>query len=149
MGGAATLVYALGAAAYVGWLSLVDSWLEPRWRRLVGRALGVPIERVIARVGMLNARVWAAVPADHGRAPTVVMIGALSTLTVAVCPAVAMAAVVAHAALSPHWLATLTLMSVLVCPIGFAAHVLGDSGAAPTPQKIRLARGGQPPPKAG
>jgi hypothetical protein len=148
MGGAAAIVFALCAAAYVGWLSVVDRWLEPRWRRLVGRALGVRIDRANADFGLLKTRAWAAVPADHKRAPTVVMFGALSTLTVAVCPAVALVAVVIHSALSPHWVATFTLMSVLVCPIGFAAQVLGDGTAGPPTQeaRARLARGRQPPP---
>jgi hypothetical protein len=117
---------ALGAAAYVGWLSAVDRWLEPWLRRLVARVLDIRIEAARLSVGLLKARTWTTVPPSHGRASVVVVIGAISALLVAVVPAVGLAVLVAHARLAPRLSATLTLVSVLTGPIGVLAHVIGE-----------------------
>ena len=144
------LAFAICAAAYVGWFTAVDRWLTPWCQRLVGLMLGVRIERTSTRVGFLKTGVWATVPATHDKAPTVLMMGAISTLTLAVCPSVAMAVIVTQVRLSPHWSATFTLMSVIVCPIGIVALAIGAGTSAPGTQKVmtRFTRGGQPPPRA-
>jgi hypothetical protein len=126
---AAILTSVVLATAYIGWFAVLDKWLEPSWWRLVGRMLGVRIERSCFGVGLLKIRTWAAVPADHPRASTVIVIGAVSTLTLALCPAVAAAVMVRHVGLSPSWAATVTLVSVLIFPIGAAARITVEGPA--------------------
>ena len=120
------VAFAFCAAACVGWVMLVDRWLGPWWQRLVGRMLGVRIECANSRIGFLKTRMWAAVPATHDRAPAVVMMGVIVTLTLAVCPSVALALIATHLRFAPHLSATFTLMSVSVCPVGMAALAMGD-----------------------
>jgi hypothetical protein len=145
------LTFAIFAAAYVGWFAVVDKWLGPWWQRRVGRMLGVRIESTSPRVGFLNTRMWAAVPPTHEKAATVVILGAISMLTLVLCPSAATALIVTHVRLSPHWSATLTLMSVVVCPIGIVALATGAVAPAPRTQEVLapFTRGGQPPPRAG
>jgi hypothetical protein len=124
--GTAILIFAACAAACVGWFSAVDGWFEPWWLRLVGRVLGVRIQSVCASVGLLKIRTWATVPAGHPKASAVVLIGAVTTLISALLPGVAMAVLAVQVRPFPIWAAALTLMSVLTCPIGVVARVIGE-----------------------
>jgi hypothetical protein len=151
VGAPAMLLFAICAAAYVGWFAVVDRWLGPWWQGLVGRMLGVRIENTSWRVGFLETRMWAAVPPTHEKAATVVIMGVTSTLALVLCPSVATALIVTHVRLSPHWSATLTLMSVIVCPIGIVALAMGAGTAPRRTQEVlaRFTRGDQPPPRSG
>jgi hypothetical protein len=124
-----TLFVAAAATVCVGWFAFVQSWLDPMWQRLVGRALGVPVRCVFARMGILKARIWVTLPEEHARAPLVALTGAMSTLMAAIAPAVALALLARCFVFPPDWSAPMAFMSVLTCPVGVAAQMSQDPGA--------------------